>query len=49
MNSYHVAIIAKRADYMCTGLLLVITLGFCVIWGKESLRHTLICNSETSN
>lgn len=40
MNGAHAAIIAKRTEYICTGLVVTITLDFCVI---------LIYYSETTN
>lgn len=49
MNGGHMAIIAKRAEYIYMGLVLAITLGFCVIWGKENLSHNLNCFSEKTN
>lgn len=41
-----VTIVAKRAEYIFTEVVLAIILGFCVIWGKENLSHTLNCFSE---
>lgn len=44
-NGVHVTIIAKGAEHTHTGVVLAIILGFCVIWGKENLSHTLNCFS----
>lgn len=45
MNGGHLATVAK-IEYICTGLVLTITLGFYVIWEMENLSHTLNCFSE---
>lgn len=46
MSGAFEAITAEKVQFLCIGLVLASTLGFCANYEKENLNHNLNCFSE---